>query len=192
MHRHPCWPSPRVVCTPQEEMEKKVEKWQEPPPAKQTKVLPAPDMEPKKRRGGRRFRKMKERYGLTGASGFLSHPSHRMHAVHKGLPVSYPIAALCQIPTPPGHWMICLFQFCVCGSPVGHSYFLKLARPPALTKHYVQKPRVHECSYRHGNGHPEALTCVRILPSCQTAQSDLAPSPGPLHLLQMCARLRTG
>ena len=28
-------------------------------------VLPAPDMEPKKRRGGRRFRKMKERYGLT-------------------------------------------------------------------------------------------------------------------------------
>lgn len=43
-----------------------MEKWQEPPPAKQTKVLPAPDMEPKKRRGGRRFRKMKERYGLTG------------------------------------------------------------------------------------------------------------------------------
>ena len=28
-------------------------------------VLPAPDMEPKKRRGGKRFRKMKERYGLT-------------------------------------------------------------------------------------------------------------------------------
>lgn len=48
-------------------MGKKIEKWQEPAPAKQTKVLPAPDMEPKKRRGGRRFRKMKERYGLTGA-----------------------------------------------------------------------------------------------------------------------------
>ena len=30
-------------------------------------VLPQPDMEPKKRRGGRRYRKMKERYGLTGA-----------------------------------------------------------------------------------------------------------------------------
>ena len=29
-------------------------------------MLPAPDMEPKKRRGGKRFRKMKERYGLTG------------------------------------------------------------------------------------------------------------------------------
>ncbi|KAL0030988.1 hypothetical protein WJX79_007092 [Trebouxia sp. C0005] len=47
------------------EMKKKVDKWQEPPPAKQHKVLPVPDMEPKKRRGGRRFRKMKERYGLT-------------------------------------------------------------------------------------------------------------------------------
>ena len=57
-----------MVRMRQEEMEKKVEKWQEPPPAKQTKVLPAPDMEPKKRRGGRRFRKMKERYGLTGAA----------------------------------------------------------------------------------------------------------------------------
>eukprot|EP00884_Botryococcus_braunii_P005496 jgi/Botrbrau1/14948/Bobra.0018s0052.1 len=48
-----------------EEMRKKVEKWQEPPPAKQVKVLPVPDMEPKKRRGGRRYRKLKERYGLT-------------------------------------------------------------------------------------------------------------------------------
>jgi hypothetical protein len=46
-------------------MRKKVEKWQEPPPAKQVKVLPAPDMEPKKRRGGRRYRKMKERYGAN-------------------------------------------------------------------------------------------------------------------------------
>lgn len=49
----------------QAEMKKKVDKWQEPAPAKQHKVLPVPDMEPKKRRGGRRFRKMKERYGLT-------------------------------------------------------------------------------------------------------------------------------
>ena len=31
----------------------------------QTKVLPVPDMEPRKRRGGRRHRKMKERFGLT-------------------------------------------------------------------------------------------------------------------------------
>lgn len=41
------------------EMRKKVEKWQEPPQAKQTRVLPAPDMENKKRRGGRRQRKLK-------------------------------------------------------------------------------------------------------------------------------------
>ena len=31
-----------------------IAKWQEPAPAKQTRVLPVPDMEPKKRRGGRR------------------------------------------------------------------------------------------------------------------------------------------
>ena len=46
-------------------MQKKIEKWQEPPPAKQVRVLPAPDAEIKKRRGGRRARKYKERYGLT-------------------------------------------------------------------------------------------------------------------------------
>lgn len=44
-----------------EEITKKIEKWQEPPPAKQPKPLPVPDSEPKKKRGGRRLRKMKER-----------------------------------------------------------------------------------------------------------------------------------
>ena len=44
---------------------KKIKKWQEPPPAKLVKPLPVPDLEPKKRRGGRRLRKMKERYGMT-------------------------------------------------------------------------------------------------------------------------------
>jgi U4/U6 small nuclear ribonucleoprotein PRP31 len=34
---------------------------QEPPPAKLPKPLPVPDSEPKKKRGGRRLRKMKER-----------------------------------------------------------------------------------------------------------------------------------
>ncbi len=48
-----------------EEMRKKIEKWQEPPPAKIEKPLPVPDLEQKKRRGGRRLRKMKERYGMT-------------------------------------------------------------------------------------------------------------------------------
>ena len=46
-------------------MRKKIEKWQEKGPAKQARVLPVPDMEPKKRRGGKRARKYKERYGLT-------------------------------------------------------------------------------------------------------------------------------
>ncbi|EEE61468.1 hypothetical protein OsJ_15730 [Oryza sativa Japonica Group] len=44
-----------------EEIRKKIEKWQEPPPAKLPKPLPVPDFEPKKKRGGRRLRKMKER-----------------------------------------------------------------------------------------------------------------------------------
>ncbi|KAF6986064.1 hypothetical protein CFC21_013559 [Triticum aestivum] len=48
-----------------EEIRKKIEKWQEPPPAKLPKPLPVPDSEPKKKRGGRRLRKMKERYAVT-------------------------------------------------------------------------------------------------------------------------------
>ena len=43
----------------------KIDKWQEPPPAKQAKPLPVPDLEPKKRRGGRKKRAQKERYGVT-------------------------------------------------------------------------------------------------------------------------------
>ena len=48
-----------------EEIEKKIEKFQEPPPVKAAKALPAPLEAPKKRRGGRRVRKMKERYAVT-------------------------------------------------------------------------------------------------------------------------------
>ena len=51
--------------TVQEDIEKKIEKWQELPPAKTKNVLPVPDLEPKKRRGGKRYRKMKEKYGIT-------------------------------------------------------------------------------------------------------------------------------
>ena len=43
------------------EVTRKIDKWQEPPPAKTAKPLPCPDAEVKKRRGGRRLRKMKER-----------------------------------------------------------------------------------------------------------------------------------
>ena len=50
-----------------DEMKRKIEKWQEPPPAKKGDVLPLPDADEakKKRRGGKRYRKMKERYGMT-------------------------------------------------------------------------------------------------------------------------------
>ncbi|MCO5601593.1 hypothetical protein L7F22_055716 [Adiantum nelumboides] len=48
-----------------EEIRKKLEKWQEPPPPRQAKPLPVPDLNPKKKRGGRRLRKMKERYAMT-------------------------------------------------------------------------------------------------------------------------------
>jgi len=48
-----------------EEVEKKIEKMQEPPPGKTVKALPIPDDGPKKRRGGRRVRRMKESYAVT-------------------------------------------------------------------------------------------------------------------------------
>jgi len=48
-----------------EEIEKKIEKWQEPPPKKKEKALPAPLDLPRKRRGGAKQRKHKERYALT-------------------------------------------------------------------------------------------------------------------------------
>lgn len=48
-----------------EEVDSKLEKWQEPPPVKAVRALPAPVDAPGKRRGGRRVRKMKERYAVT-------------------------------------------------------------------------------------------------------------------------------
>ncbi|KAH3746030.1 U4/U6 small nuclear ribonucleoprotein Prp31 [Pelomyxa schiedti] len=44
---------------------KRIEVWQEPPPTKQVKPLAAPDDKPKKRRGGKRVRKLKERFAVT-------------------------------------------------------------------------------------------------------------------------------
>ncbi|KAH9324645.1 hypothetical protein KI387_004823, partial [Taxus chinensis] len=55
-------PTGKTGRTIREEIRKKIDKWQEPPPAKQPKPLPVPDSESKKKRGGRRLRKMKERY----------------------------------------------------------------------------------------------------------------------------------
>ncbi|KAL0813411.1 hypothetical protein Bca101_069854 [Brassica carinata] len=48
-----------------EEIQKKIDKLQEPGVARQPKPLPVPDMTSKKKRGGRRLRKMKERYAVT-------------------------------------------------------------------------------------------------------------------------------
>jgi len=48
-----------------DEVERKADKLQEPPPVKAVKALPAPVDPIKKRRGGRRVRKMKERYAVT-------------------------------------------------------------------------------------------------------------------------------
>eukprot|EP00041_Stephanoeca_diplocostata_P009518 m.146749 g.146749 ORF g.146749 m.146749 type:complete len:503 (+) comp17775_c0_seq1:133-1641(+) len=44
---------------------KKLSKAQEPPPAKIPKALPRPDMDAKKKRGGKRVRKMKERFSTS-------------------------------------------------------------------------------------------------------------------------------
>ena len=53
-------------------MEDTIEKWQEPPPAKIVRPLPAPDMEQKKRRGGKRWRKQKERLATTEMMKFAN------------------------------------------------------------------------------------------------------------------------
>lgn len=48
-----------------EDIEKKIDKFVEPPPVKNIRALPAPVDGPKKKRGGRRVRQMKERYAVT-------------------------------------------------------------------------------------------------------------------------------
>eukprot|EP00916_Digyalum_oweni_P005837 GHVL01010117.1.p2 GENE.GHVL01010117.1~~GHVL01010117.1.p2 ORF type:complete len:489 (-),score=86.33 GHVL01010117.1:1862-3328(-) len=48
-----------------EKLVRALEKEQEPPPAPTKKSLPRPDEKPKARRGGKRYRKMKEKYGLS-------------------------------------------------------------------------------------------------------------------------------
>ncbi|CAG8479826.1 9683_t:CDS:10 [Paraglomus brasilianum] len=48
-----------------EQIDKKLEKMQEPPPTKAVKPLPVPDDGPKKRRAGKRVRRTKESYAVT-------------------------------------------------------------------------------------------------------------------------------
>jgi len=56
-----------IGMSTREEAKGKIAKWLEPPPARKAEVLPLPDAgeNKKTRRGGRRTRKMKEKYGLT-------------------------------------------------------------------------------------------------------------------------------
>ncbi|CAK8685052.1 unnamed protein product [Clavelina lepadiformis] len=58
-------PDGKVGFDLHEEIQAKFDKWQEPPPVKQVKALPAPADPSRKKRGGRRYRKMKERLGMT-------------------------------------------------------------------------------------------------------------------------------
>eukprot|EP00052_Salpingoeca_macrocollata_P003402 m.35681 g.35681 ORF g.35681 m.35681 type:complete len:491 (-) comp13285_c0_seq1:33-1505(-) len=58
---------PTTGISLREEIEKKIDKAQEPPPAKVPKALPAPDDPVKKKRGGRRVRKQKESLAVTEA-----------------------------------------------------------------------------------------------------------------------------
>jgi len=46
---------------------KMIEKWQDPPPAKPPRALPIPGERPRRKRGGKRYRKMRERYRVTEA-----------------------------------------------------------------------------------------------------------------------------
>lgn len=62
-----------------EMMEAKVDKWQEPPPSKLKKALPAPLMETKKKRGGKRYRKQKEIFRVTE----LQKQKNRMSFLHE-------------------------------------------------------------------------------------------------------------
>uniref|UniRef100_K3W6W3 Nop domain-containing protein n=1 Tax=Globisporangium ultimum (strain ATCC 200006 / CBS 805.95 / DAOM BR144) TaxID=431595 RepID=K3W6W3_GLOUD len=48
-----------------DELIAKMEKWQEPQKAKTKKALPIPDEKPRRKRGGKRYRKMKERLQMT-------------------------------------------------------------------------------------------------------------------------------
>jgi len=48
-----------------EQIEEKIEKWQEPPKARTKRALPAPEEKQKKKRGGKRVRRFKEKFRMT-------------------------------------------------------------------------------------------------------------------------------
>ncbi|CAI5747385.1 unnamed protein product [Peronospora destructor] len=60
------------------EMVEKMEKWQEPQKAKAKKALPIPDEKPRRKRGGKRYRKIKERLQMTDVRREMNRQSFAM------------------------------------------------------------------------------------------------------------------
>ena len=58
-------PHGQIGAALRDEIEAKIEKWQEPPPAKKEKALPLPEQKKKKHRGGRRARQQASNYAMT-------------------------------------------------------------------------------------------------------------------------------
>jgi len=58
-------PTAEIGRVLKEQIVKSLTKVQEPPPAPQKKALPIPDDKPSTKRGGKRHRRMKEKYGLS-------------------------------------------------------------------------------------------------------------------------------
>lgn len=55
-------------------------KAQEPPPARQKKAMPAPEDKPRQKRGGKRHRRIKEKYGVSEFKKFMSRTKFGMDA----------------------------------------------------------------------------------------------------------------
>ncbi|CAH0477399.1 unnamed protein product [Peronospora belbahrii] len=60
------------------ELVAKMEKWQEPQKAKTKKALPIPDEKPRRKRGGKRYRKIKERLQMTDVRREMNRQSFAM------------------------------------------------------------------------------------------------------------------
>ena len=73
-----------------EDCEEKIEKWQEPPKGKEKKALPVPEEGPKKKRGGKRVRKYKERFAITE---MMKEANRRYVCRHDHADVPYPSPA---------------------------------------------------------------------------------------------------
>ena len=62
---HQSEPSGSKGLQMRQEVEEKFEKWEEPQKARMKKALPVPDDKPRKKRGGKRARKLKEKFGMS-------------------------------------------------------------------------------------------------------------------------------